>query len=88
MTRKEDQEELKQTPCTICKEESTGVIRTKETCSKCYSILNRDNIYRYNKGLDIPDSLFIFKRCFSCNKLFETEFKEIKPEYCKSCQKD
>ena len=64
MTRKEDQKELLNIPCVICQEPSTGVIRTKETCEKCYSILQRDNIYRYNKGLDIPDSFFIFKSCY------------------------
>lgn len=85
MTRKEDQAELLSIPCVICAEESTGIIRTKEACKKCYSILQRDNIYRYNNNLEIPDSFFIFKRCFKCNKLFETEFKEIKPEYCENC---
>lgn len=88
MTRKEDQRELINIPCVICGGESGGIIRTKEVCNKCYSILNRDNIHRYNKGIDIPDSFFIFKRCFGCNKLFEIEFKEIKPEYCEDCKEE
>ena len=85
MSRKEDQKELNETPCVICEEPSTGVIRTKDTCKKCFSIIQRDNIYRYNHDLEIVDNLIISKKCFECNKLFETEFKEIKPEYCVKC---
>lgn len=86
MTRKKDQTELSNIPCVICGEKSSGIIRTKETCKRCYSILKRDNIYRYDNDLEIPDSFDIFKYCFKCGKLFESEFKKVEPGYCEDCK--
>ena len=75
-----------------CEEDAKKIIRTKLVCGKCYSIILRDNVWRFNEGLDITEDLEIQKACYKyrCRKKIKTTFKydtvngkkELLPKFC------
>ena len=72
-----------------CKERASKIIRTKLVCGKCYRIILRDNILKFNKGEDITQDLTISKGCYRyrCLNRIPTVLKydengELHPKYC------
>ena len=72
-----------------CKEKASKIIRTKLVCGKCYRIILRDNILKFNKGEDITQDLTILKGCYRyrCLNKIPTILKydengELHPKYC------
>ncbi len=75
-----------------CEEDAKKIIRTKLVCGKCYSIILRDNFWRFNNDLEITKDLTIEKACykFRCSKKITTAFKydivdgkkDLLPKYC------
>lgn len=72
-----------------CKNVASKIIRTKLVCRNCYKILLRDNIYRFERDMDITESLEIHKSCYKykCPKKIKTILKydsegNLLPKYC------
>jgi len=54
--------EIKKENC-FCGEKGEGIARTKTVCGKHFSILQRDNFYRFRKNIEIEADLLFYKRC-------------------------
>jgi len=65
--------------CENCKiRNSTAFIRAKEVCGRCYQIIRRDNLKRFQAGESMPIDFKILKqvvrkatRCLFCRIKFE-----------------
>lgn len=88
MQDKKAVEQFKQIKCEICNEKASSIIRGMYTCSKCFSILSKDNNRLFKQNKDIPQDTSYLKRCsyYPCENKFmsKIQFKdnEITKEYC------
>jgi hypothetical protein len=66
--------------CEFCKlRKSTSIIRTKDVCKECCSILKKDNLNRQAKGIPIEDNLKILPKTFKLIK--EHPYADVFREY-------
>ena len=79
--------------CKVCGVVAEGIARTYTLCRKHFSIIQRDNAYKFNIDMEIPQDLIFFKRCYfyRCSKKFirnltETESIEFCSEKCKKLE--
>lgn len=80
--------------CGICGEKATSIIRGKDTCSKCFSILSKDNARLFKENKDIPENFSYLKNCglYYCTNKFMSivkyKDKDVLKEYCsEECKK-
>lgn len=74
--------------CQLCNKKATSIIRTMFTCSKCFSILSKDNKRLFKNNLNIPSDETYLKHCsyYPCEREFISKLKyengEVVKEYC------
>ena len=76
--------------CKFCRKKGSAYIRGFEMCNIHYSILKRDNIYRFKIG-DSTSSFKIYRSCetYICTNRFISNIKQKYSDkrYCDSCLK-
>lgn len=88
MRDKEVLKEFEGVKCEICNNPASSIVRGKNTCQKCFSILSRDNARLFKKDKDIPNDISYLKGCgyYPCNNKFMSKIiydnDNIIKEYC------
>lgn len=73
--------------CEYCGLPAISVIRTRYACGKCFSIIRRDNIYKWNHNIEITKNTTVRGKCstFSCFRRVDKQPNELTKIYCDKC---